>query len=558
VKNPLLRDRPAHSADSLATAHARFARAALTIYLAAAAVAVTMLLASLTEDRKYHEQQLKENLLLQTQVQAFYLGKEVDHLAGELVRLGLRSEVNLLDQNLAPEQSLLNLTHAKSALFNVGVAILSVDGSVLWSEPQNFLATGTSFAHQRWFDDVRSGAKVHVVPVDPDRAEDAVLYVVSPIVRNSEFTGALLGAIDLARGGEMEAVAGERKGVLTVLATQKGAVVYPPTPPRFSGDESWKRLFRRSSWEPMLSGASLSGVETVVAATGVPDTDLVLLSLEGRDDLLAAARSRMVTRVLLTLSIVVIPLVVLVLLLRRSLRVLREAEMLAMREERLRLIGEAANLIAHEVKNSLNGFRIGLDLLLRGGRAPREATEEKIVSGLRKQIERMSDFTSELLVFSKGVTPRPVTIDLREFVPKVTELARDSAAELGVALEVVPANGSVRVNADPSLMHVIISNLVGNAMDAVSGSGAAQPPRIGVEIGASGGDGWVRISDNGPGVAESIRPSLFEPFVSGKPSGVGIGLALSRKIARAHGGDLILEASGGGASFLLTLPRERV
>jgi two-component system C4-dicarboxylate transport sensor histidine kinase DctB len=308
----------------------------------------------------------------------------------------------------------------------------------------------------------------------------------------------------------------------------------------------------------MLSSASLSGVETVVAATGVPDTDLVLLSLEGRDDLLAAARSRMATRVLLTLSIVLIPLVVLVLLLRRSLRVLREAEMLAMREERLRLIGEAANLIAHEVKNSLNGFRIGLDLLLRGGRTPREATEEKIVSGLRKQIERMSDFTSELLVFSKGVTPRPVTIDLREFVPKVTELARDSAAELGVALEVVPANGSVKVNADPSLMHVIISNLVGNAMDAVSGSGAAQPPRIGVEVGASGGDGWVRISDNGPGVAESIRPSLFEPFVSGKPSGVGIGLALSRKIARAHGGDLILEASGGGASFLLTLPRERI
>jgi len=220
-------------------------------------------------------------------------------------------------------------------------------------------------------------------------------------------------------------------------------------------------------------------------------------------------------------------------------------------------VGEAANLIAHEVKNSLNGFRMGLDLLLRGARAPRDTSEEKIVSGLRKQIERMSDFTSELLIFSKGVSPRPVTIELREFVRKVAELAGNSAAELGVDLDVASKDGAVHVHADPSLTHVILSNLVGNAIDAVSGKGAMQPPRIGVEVGDSGSYGWVRISDNGPGVAQSIKPTLFEPFVSGKPSGVGIGLALSRKIARAHGGDLILEASSGGASFLLTLPRER-
>jgi len=64
------------------------------------------------------------------------------------------------------------------------------------------------------------------------------------------------------------------------------------------------------------------------------------------------------------------------------------------------------------------------------------------------------------------------------------------------------------------------------------------------------------VRDNGPGIPEPLRARLFEPFVTGKPNGVGIGLALSRRIARAHGGDLELEAPGPGASFLLTLPAE--
>src|SRR5262249_48656890 len=203
-------------------------------------------------------------------------------------------------------------------------------------------------------------------------------------------------------------------------------------------------------------------------------------------------------------------------------------------------------------KNSLNGFRLGLDLLLRGGQAGRDPAGERVVSGLRKQIERMSDFTSELLIFAKGVSPKPVSMELRAFASKVADLAQDSANDLGVGLDVGRQGPEVVVRGAPSLLHVVISNLVGNALDAASsGNGLARAPRVGMEVGAAEGFGWVRVSDNGPGVAASIRPTLFEPFVSGKPSGVGIGLALSRKIARAHGGDLLLEPVEPGASFIL-------
>ena len=64
----------------------------------------------------------------------------------------------------------------------------------------------------------------------------------------------------------------------------------------------------------------------------------------------------------------------------------------------------------------------------------------------------------------------------------------------------------------------------------------------------------LEVSDNGPGVGESIAAQLFEPFHSGKPSGVGIGLALAQRIARAHGGELVRASAKQGATFILTLP----
>jgi signal transduction histidine kinase len=81
-------------------------------------------------------------------------------------------------------------------------------------------------------------------------------------------------------------------------------------------------------------------------------------------------------------------------------------------------------------------------------------------------------------------------------------------------------------------------------------------PRISVELSEERGAAQIRVSDNGPGVSASMRHALFQPFVSGKANGTGIGLALSRKIARAHGGDLVLERNGPGATFLLNLPKE--
>ncbi len=203
--------------------------------------------------------------------------------------------------------------------------------------------------------------------------------------------------------------------------------------------------------------------------------------------------------------------------------------------------------------------RPGRAHLLDARRAhPPPERRERIVNELRREVQRLSEFTTELMTFSRGVEPRRSKLDLTDFVPKVTGLLHDSAEELGGVIDLIAPTDPVWVEADGTLLHAVIGNLAGNALDAAT---AGSPePRVEVRLGVVGDTACLRVSDNGLGVSPSMKPRLFEPFQTEKPNGVGIGLALARKIARAHGGDLILDEAGPasrtfpGASFVLTLP----
>jgi two-component system C4-dicarboxylate transport sensor histidine kinase DctB len=300
-----------------------------------------------------------------------------------------------------------------------------------------------------------------------------------------------------------------------------------------------------------ITHGSFEQRDTVIAGASVSGTELTLLSLAPSEVIFGAAQGHMWTQVGLVLALTLVPNLLLLFQLRRAFRTFQVSEEDARRDERLRSLGEAVNLIAHEVKNSLNALGLGLDMILNSSRTGSTPTVST-ATGLRREIERLSEFTSELLTFSRGITPRPVGIELSKFVQEVSELGTETAKELGVELRVGTA-GPVRVKADPTLIHIVITNLVNNALEAVASSDAV-PPTVRVGVSRRQGLAEVLVSDNGPGVADAIRARLFEPFVTGKPNGVGIGLALSRRIARAHGGDLELQPNVPGASFRLTLP----
>jgi len=425
------------------------------------------------------------------------------------------------------------------------VAIVDRDGTVLWSLPAGFLPPGRTLAHESWFAAVQGAGDVQIVPVSPELESDSLIYLVAPVIRTGRFSGALVGGIDLAVGGELAAETSYAKNILAVLTTREGSVIYPAKPPDFSLTPVWRDLFTAFGAEPFVRTIVL-GPRRVVASDPVPAVELVFATVIDEAKLDAPAHNRFWLRLTIGAGTALVPLALLILFLRRTLARFGVAQEVAARGERLKLLGEAANLIAHEIKNSLNGLQMGLDVVTQ-----KKPGSERAVAALKSELGRLSSFTTKLLTFSKGVVPRPKPLDLGAFIAKVAALYEEQAAESQITLAVNLPETPLFVDADSALVHVVVSNLVGNSLDALSGP---QAGRIAITLERSGAIAALRVTDDGPGVAPSIRAKLFEPFVTGKPSGVGIGLALSRKIARAHGGDLVLEASAPGASFLFTLP----
>src|SRR5262249_45993329 len=147
----------------------------------------------------------------------------------------------------------------------------------------------------------------------------------------------------------------------------------------------------------------------------------------------------------------------------------------------------------------------------------------------------------DMLNYSKDRVPAVEEADLNAIVREVVELLGPRAAELGVKLETSLSANVPPVQVDPEGIHRALLNLVGNALDAAEGR-----PDPKVTVGTRPGEeGWVRVIvlDNGGGIAPAQLADIFRPFVSTKGSrGTGLGLPVSRKILREHGGDLVVQS----------------
>jgi two-component system C4-dicarboxylate transport sensor histidine kinase DctB len=525
--------------------HARFARSVLGIYLAVSVVALGALTAALVSDLQYQRDGARGALAVETELRAQYLSGYLGLLADEVQRLGARPEIDLLDRELGPERTLLDSYRGDRAIFNRGFALLDGAGGVMWSSPAD-LFHGRAPMADGSFALLRQAVGVQIVP---SRTDAGVLLVASPIRRAEQFTGVLLGVIDLAAARAVDTGFGRRAGVDMALSTREGRFLFPPP------DRADQRLTAIAATHAGTGQPFLITTDTeprlVVAGTHVPKTDFVLLSAVRADALLGPVLRRLLARLAVALVLSALPLVGISIVLRGSLRRFRVAEEEAIRSERMRSLGEAASLIAHEVRNSLNSLRLGLDVILSGESADQGSRRAEILRSLRGEMHRLADFTTELLTFSRGVTPARVSVDLASFTARVVDAMQPRAEDRQVQLDVRATEQPLLVSADPTLIHVVLTNMVGNALDF---AGHAAPPRVAVEAGRRGAETFVRVVDNGPGVAAAIRSRLFEPFVTGRSNGVGIGLALSRRIARAHGGELQLVESDAGACFELTLP----
>jgi signal transduction histidine kinase len=139
-------------------------------------------------------------------------------------------------------------------------------------------------------------------------------------------------------------------------------------------------------------------------------------------------------------------------------------------------------------------------------------------------------------------------------VKDVLDLFHPMARHLGVQLEFVPPEEQVLIHGHPEALRELLSNLVINACQAAV-EAPRIPPRVVIRL-TCPRDGWGRIAvrDTGPGPPAALQPRLFEPFVTDKPDGMGLGLFVAGEIAQAHGGNLMWERDDGMTCFYFEFP----
>ncbi len=270
-----------------------------------------------------------------------------------------------------------------------------------------------------------------------------------------------------------------------------------------------------------------------------------------------------------------------------------------LQSERLAAMGQTIATLSHHVKNILQGMRGGSYLIEAGLKRDDTDAVRRGWRIVERNQERISNLVMDMLTFSKEREPERVESDLNETVGDVVELMQSRAVEMEVDLQFVPAPELPHAWFDPDALHRAVLNIVTNAIDAAADQGEPAEPddqkptatpadrdfvaeavvgdwaaaddvtvnrrgRVVVETQFAGDAGWtITVTDNGPGIAPEDREKIFSLFESKKGSrGTGLGLPVSDKILREHGGQIELvdspmESATGrsGTRFLLRLPQ---
>ncbi|KAA9008517.1 GHKL domain-containing protein [Paenibacillus spiritus] len=230
----------------------------------------------------------------------------------------------------------------------------------------------------------------------------------------------------------------------------------------------------------------------------------------------------------------------------------KQIEQTAYQNDNLAMLGKLSASIAHEIRNPLTAIRGFIQLLrphLQG------LGKEEYAKIILSEIDRANDIIHEFLSSSKPTPPQVAIIPVSALLKEVVLLTESEALMTGCQINLHAPHADLTVSVDVKQMKQVLLNMIRNAMEAVSDKESHTGGRI--ELGARRDGTSVRIfvSDNGKGMDSCTMDRLFNPFFTTKDTGTGLGLSVSERIVKNHGGTISVTSQlNEGTSFVISLP----
>jgi signal transduction histidine kinase len=220
------------------------------------------------------------------------------------------------------------------------------------------------------------------------------------------------------------------------------------------------------------------------------------------------------------------------------------------RKNRLTDLGQMASHIAHEVRNGLTPLTLYLSLLRR--RCETDPDMRNLIDKIDAGFMAMDVTVNDLLHFASDRDPAWQSFRLPELLDEVLDPLRPQFAAQGISV-VLDVPASLRVLADRQLLRRALLNLVLNGIDAMPDGG-----ELVITACETCGSWELEIADSGPGLPRGLQNQIFEPFVTTKSTGTGLGLAVVYRVAEVHEGSVTaMNCPEGGAAFVLRMPLRR-
>ncbi len=227
--------------------------------------------------------------------------------------------------------------------------------------------------------------------------------------------------------------------------------------------------------------------------------------------------------------------------------------------ERLRTLGQLGAGIAHQMRNAATGARLALDLHRQECPAP--ATRESLdVAG--RQLALIEAHSKRFLALGRSNAPLHEPVDFCQLLNELLPLVRPACSHARIDLRIERPTTPIVVSGDAPALGQLLINLLTNAIEAAAASptagtnGFVGAVIVAIERSATGG-AVCRILDTGAGPSDAIKEQLFEPFVSDKPDGTGLGLAVARQIADQHNAKLSWHREEQGTQFVVAFPPDK-